>query len=109
MLCISAAVSLALGFYSDFGTKATLIPCASTGLVACTEPKVNWVEGVAILIAVIIVVLVGSLNDWQKERQFRVLNSKKEDRTVKVIRDGNETVINVKVTSYPLVDLAAPS
>jgi Ca2+-transporting ATPase len=37
-----------------------------------------------------IVVLVGSLNDWQKERQFRALNEKKDDRTVKVIRDGRE-------------------
>lgn len=98
MLCIAAVVSLALGFYTDFGAKQELIACASTGLVECTEPKVNWVEGVAILIAVLIVVMVGSLNDWQKERQFRVLNDKKEDRTVKVIRDGNEAVINVKVS-----------
>lgn len=50
------------------------------------------------MIAVIIVVVVGSLNDWQKERQFKVLNSKKEDRGVKVIRDGNETIVNVKVS-----------
>ncbi|KAG8971302.1 hypothetical protein FRB90_010532, partial [Tulasnella sp. 427] len=31
-----------------------------------------------------------------KERQFRELNDQKEDRTVKVIRNGQETVINVK-------------
>lgn len=49
------------------------------------------------MVAVIIVVCVGSLNDWQKEKQFRKLNEKKEDRTVKVIRDGAEKVINVKV------------
>ena len=49
------------------------------------------------MVAVVIVVGVGSLNDWQKENQFRKLNDKKEDRTVKVIRDGNEKVINVKV------------
>ncbi|KAG8728010.1 hypothetical protein FRC12_022104, partial [Ceratobasidium sp. 428] len=56
----------------------------------------DWVEGVAIMIAIFIVVIVGSLNDWQKERQFRKLNDKKEDRGVKVIRDGKEQVINVK-------------
>lgn len=39
--------------------------------------------------------MVGSLNDWQKERQFRVLNDKKEERGVKVIRDGVEKVIDV--------------
>lgn len=98
LLCIAAAVSLALGLYSDFGTTQELVICPSTGLKECKEPKVDWVEGVAILAAVLIVVLVGSLNDWQKERQFRVLNAQKEDRTVKVIRDGQETVINIKVS-----------
>jgi hypothetical protein len=42
-------------------------------------------------------VIVGSLNDWQKERQFKILNEKKEERGVKVIRDGVEQVIDVKV------------
>ena len=50
------------------------------------------------MIAIIIVVLVGSLNDWQKERQFRALNEKKEDRTVKVIRDGREQQVNIRVS-----------
>ena len=50
------------------------------------------------MVAVLIVVIVGSLNDWQKERQFKQLNDKKEDRTVKIIRDGKEHVINVKVS-----------
>jgi hypothetical protein len=30
------------------------------------DPPVDWVEGVAIIVAVLIVVGVGSLNDWQK-------------------------------------------
>ncbi|KAF8541442.1 hypothetical protein BDD12DRAFT_829221 [Trichophaea hybrida] len=51
--------------------------------------------GVAICVAIIIVVLVGSLNDWQKERQFVKLNAKKEDREVKVIRSGKSIQINV--------------
>ena len=55
------------------------------------------------MVAVLIVVIVGSLNDWQKERQFKKLNDKKEDRTVKVIRDGKERVINVKVSFIKLV------
>ena len=50
------------------------------------------------MVAIIIVVVVGSLNDWQKEKQFKALNEKKEDRTVKVIRDGVEKVINVRVS-----------
>ena len=49
--------------------------------------------------------MVGSLNDWQKERQFQALNEKKEDRSVKVIRDGAEKVINIMVrcSSFPFV------
>jgi Ca2+-transporting ATPase len=57
---------------------------------------VDWVEGVAIMIAIAIVVIVGSINDWQKERQFKALNERKEERGVKVIRDGVEKVIDIK-------------
>jgi Ca2+-transporting ATPase len=39
------------------------------------------------------------LNDWQKERQFKKLNEKKDERGVKVIREGVEQVIDVKVKS----------
>ena|SRR5690554_1893643 len=53
-----------------------------------TDPKISWVEGVAILAAVMIVVLVGSINDYQKEAQFRKLNAKKEDREVKVTNNS---------------------
>jgi Ca2+-transporting ATPase len=42
-------------------------------------------------------VVVGSFNDWQKERQFQTLNDKKEEHGVKVIRGGVETVIDIKV------------
>ena len=60
-----------------------------------TEPKISWVEGVAILVAVMIVVMVGSVNDYQKEAQFRKLNAKKEDRDVKVLRNGETVLLSV--------------
>ncbi|KAJ7227086.1 Ca-transporting ATPase [Mycena pura] len=84
LLSVAAVVSLALGLVQDFGTP-----------IAPGEPKVDWVEGVAIMIAILIVVVVGSVNDWQKERQFQVLNDKKEERGVKVIRGGVETQVVV--------------
>lgn len=82
----------------------------------------DWVEGVAIVVAILIVVriisanihfttyhchqvIVGSLNDWQKERQFKSLNDKKEERGVKVIRGGVEKVIDIKVSSCEIVPL----
>ncbi|KAJ6577147.1 Ca-transporting ATPase [Mycena capillaripes] len=85
LLSIAAVVSLALGLFQDFGTPRP-----------ANEPPVDWVEGVAIMIAILIVVVVGSVNDWQKERQFQVLNDKKEERGVKVIRGGVETVVDIK-------------
>ncbi|KAF9448305.1 calcium-transporting ATPase [Macrolepiota fuliginosa MF-IS2] len=84
LLSIAAIISLALGLFQDFGTPR------EPG-----QPPVEWVEGVAIMIAIAIVVLVGSLNDWQKERQFQKLNEKKEERGVKVIRDGQEKEVVV--------------
>ena len=37
------------------------------------EHSTDWIEGLAILLAVIIVVLVTAFNDWSKEKQFRGL------------------------------------
>ena len=91
-------VSLALGIYQDVGVEHPPEPCSDDPSRLCEAPRVDFVEGVAIIIAIAIVVLVGSLNDWQKERQFRALNEKKEDRTVKVIRDGRKQHINIKVS-----------
>ncbi|EIW70907.1 hypothetical protein TREMEDRAFT_29328 [Tremella mesenterica DSM 1558] len=95
LLTIAAVVSLALGLYQDLGVPAELAYTADCPQ-GCPQPKVDWVEGVAIVVAIVIVVLVGSINDWQKERQFKKLNEKREDRVVKAIRDGREVVINVK-------------
>ncbi|CAJ0650146.1 964_t:CDS:2 [Entrophospora sp. SA101] len=84
LLTIAATISLGLGLYED------LRPTADP-----SEPKVSWVEGVAIIVAIMIVVLVGSINDWQKERQFQKLNAKKEDRYVKATRNGKEFLLSV--------------
>ncbi|GFP57952.1 calcium-transporting ATPase 2 [Trichoderma asperellum] len=84
LLSIAAAISLAVGLYQTFGQAHTP-----------DEPKVEWVEGVAIIVAIAIVVIVGSLNDYQKERQFAKLNKKKQDRNVKVVRSGTTMEVSV--------------
>ena len=38
-----------------------------------SQSHADWIEGVAILLAVVIVVLVTAFNDWSKEKQFRGL------------------------------------
>lgn len=85
LLSIAAVVSLALGLYQTFGGKHEEGDGA----------KIEWVEGVAIVVAITIVVVVGAANDWQKERQFRKLNQKKEDRLVKVVRSGKPMSISI--------------
>ncbi|KAA8896176.1 calcium-translocating P-type ATPase [Sphaerosporella brunnea] len=85
LLTIAAVISLALGLYESLGVKHA----------PGTPPPVDWIEGVAICVAIVIVVFVGSINDWQKERQFVKLNAKKEDREVKAIRSGKSVQINV--------------
>ena len=51
--------------------------------------ETGWIEGCAILIAVMIVSLVTAVNDYQKEKQFRSLQSKIEsEHKVTVIRAG---------------------
>jgi Ca2+-transporting ATPase len=42
-----------------------------------------------------IVTLVGSVNDYQKELQFKKLNAQKEDRSIKVIRQGQEQILQI--------------
>ncbi|XP_020289554.1 plasma membrane calcium-transporting ATPase 2 isoform X9 [Pseudomyrmex gracilis] len=53
------------------------------------ESKYDWIEGLAILISVIVVVLVTAFNDYSKERQFRGLQSRIEgEHKFSVIRQG---------------------
>jgi Ca2+-transporting ATPase len=60
LLTIAAIVSLSLGIYETID--------GGTG--------VDWVEGVAICVAILIVTVVTAANDWQKERQFAKLNKR---------------------------------
>jgi P-type Ca2+ transporter type 2C len=82
LLSVAAVISLALGIYQAI--------TSTDG-----EARVQYVEGVAIMIAIIIVVVVGAGNDYKKELQFVRLNRKKEDRYVKVVRSGKTRQILV--------------
>ncbi|CAF1067728.1 unnamed protein product, partial [Didymodactylos carnosus] len=61
------------------------------------EANVEWIEGAAIIIAVVVVVLVTAFNDWTKERQFRGLQSKIEsDQTFNVLRNNAPVQLPIK-------------
>ncbi|CAO3610583.1 unnamed protein product [Cunninghamella blakesleeana] len=84
MLTIASIVSLTIGIWEDYSPSHNP-----------DEPRVGWVEGTAILVAVLAVILTNAINDYQKEIQFKKLNAKKEDRTVKLLRNGKEKEISV--------------
>jgi len=61
------------------------------------ETHNDWYEGVAILVAVIVVVLVTAFNDWKKEKQFRKLQANLEnERLFATVRGGDIHQILVK-------------
>lgn len=60
LLTIAAIVSLSLGIYETTSSGS----------------GVDWIEGVAICVAILIVTIVTAANDWQKERQFAKLNER---------------------------------
>jgi len=70
-----------------------LIVAAIVSIVlGCTfsdDPSKDWIDGVSIVVAVLVVVLVGSITDYQKEQKFHELNEVQAEGTkYKLIRKG---------------------
>ncbi|KAF5284828.1 hypothetical protein FQA39_LY04553 [Lamprigera yunnana] len=88
ILQIAAAVSLGLSFYQP--------PPAEDVHFDDDETSHGWIEGLAILISVVVVVLVTGFNDYTKERQFRGLQGRIEgEHKFSVIRQGEVKQIGV--------------
>eukprot|EP01114_Cavostelium_apophysatum_P019580 TRINITY_DN634_c0_g1_i1.p1 TRINITY_DN634_c0_g1~~TRINITY_DN634_c0_g1_i1.p1 ORF type:complete len:979 (-),score=333.99 TRINITY_DN634_c0_g1_i1:136-3072(-) len=88
LLIISALVSIGFG----------------VGFADEEHRKTGWIEGFAIIIAVFLVVGVTAGNDYSKEKKFRALNKVKNDRLVKVRRNGKEA--QVSITTIQVGDIA---
>ena len=82
LLSIAAVIFLSLDIFQDSGQPRP-----------DGEPPADWVEGVTILVTIPLFILVWSLNNWKREKQFKLLNEKREERAVEVIRDGEEQMI----------------
>lgn len=79
LLLVSAVVSIGFGVgFAEEGHEST-----------------GWIEGFAIIVAVFLVVGVTAGNDYSKEKKFRALNSVKNDRRVKVRRNGKEEQVSI--------------
>ncbi|XP_041632615.1 plasma membrane calcium-transporting ATPase 2 isoform X3 [Drosophila kikkawai] len=88
ILEVAALVSLGLSFYKPADEDAPLLQEE--------EEHHGWIEGLAILISVIVVVIVTAFNDYSKERQFRGLQSRIEgEHKFSVIRGGEVCQISV--------------
>ncbi|TSK16199.1 Plasma membrane calcium-transporting ATPase 2 [Bagarius yarrelli] len=69
------------------------------------ESEAGWIEGAAILLSVVCVVLVTAFNDWSKEKQFRGLQSRiEQEQKFQVVRGSQ--VIQLPVADLVVGDIA---
>ncbi|XP_058028663.1 plasma membrane calcium-transporting ATPase 3 isoform X2 [Ahaetulla prasina] len=96
ILEIAAIISLGLSFYAPPGEESEVCGNVSGGSEDEGESEAGWIEGAAILLSVICVVLVTAFNDWSKEKQFRGLQSRiEQEQKFTVIRNGQQVQIPV--------------
>lgn len=77
---------------------------AAGGVEDDGEAEAGWIEGAAILLSVVCVVLVTAFNDWSKEKQFRGLQSRiEQEQKFTVVRGGQ--VVQIKVSEIIVGDI----
>ncbi|KAK7884061.1 hypothetical protein WMY93_027184 [Mugilogobius chulae] len=105
ILEIAAIISLGLSFYQPPGKDTEACGNVSAGAEDEGEAEAGWIEGAAILLSVVCVVLVTAFNDWSKEKQFRGLQSRiEQEQRFAVVRKGN--VIQIPVADMVVGDMA---
>lgn len=78
---------------------------AAGGMEDDNETEAGWIEGAAILLSVICVVLITAFNDWSKEKQFRGLQNRiEQEQKFTVVRGGQ--VIQIPVVEIVVGDVA---
>ena len=95
ILVIASLISIGIGVYEQVEMNHKAEEAERAGLGPQPAELGSWVEGVAIMVAVFLVALVNSGNDYQKEKQFRKLNAKKEDREIRSVRNGIEMQLSI--------------
>uniref|UniRef100_A0A8C4Z6D8 Calcium-transporting ATPase n=1 Tax=Gadus morhua TaxID=8049 RepID=A0A8C4Z6D8_GADMO len=99
ILEVAAIISLSLSLYNPPDTrreKGDLEGCQEGGVEDEGEAEAGWIEGAAILLSVVCVVLVTAFNDWSKEKQFRGLQSRiEQEQRFSVVRGGQLVLVLV--------------
>ena len=104
ILEVAAIVSLGLSFYKPPDAEREHCGKAAGGAEDEHEAEAGWIEGAAILLSVICVVLVTAFNDWSKEKQFRGLQSRiEQEQKFTVVRGGQ--VIQIPVAEIRVVKI----
>ncbi|XP_039217275.1 plasma membrane calcium-transporting ATPase 3 isoform X4 [Crotalus tigris] len=105
ILEIAAIISLGLSFYAPPGEESEVCGNVSGAAEDEGESEAGWIEGAAILLSVICVVLVTAFNDWSKEKQFRGLQSRiEQEQKFNVIRNGQ--LVQIPVAELVVGDIA---
>ena len=68
----------------DLMVRILIVSAIVSIVLGCTfseDPSKDWIDGVSIVIAVLVVVLVGSITDYQKELKFHELNEVQAEGT----------------------------
>uniref|UniRef100_A0A673A3Y6 Calcium-transporting ATPase n=1 Tax=Sphaeramia orbicularis TaxID=375764 RepID=A0A673A3Y6_9TELE len=106
ILEIAALISLGLSFYHPPGESGgESCGAAAGGVEDEGEAEAGWIEGAAILLSVVCVVLVTAFNDWSKEKQFRGLQSRiEQEQKFQVVRGSQ--VIQLPVADIVVGDIA---
>ncbi|XP_071193035.1 plasma membrane calcium-transporting ATPase 2 isoform X5 [Salvelinus alpinus] len=106
ILEVAALISLGLSFYQPpGGDSGESCGTAAAGAEDEGEAEAGWIEGAAILLSVVCVVLVTAFNDWSKEKQFRGLQSRIElEQKFQVVRGAQ--VIQLPVADIVVGDIA---
>ncbi|XP_040894572.1 plasma membrane calcium-transporting ATPase 1-like isoform X1 [Toxotes jaculatrix] len=105
ILEVAAVISLGLSFYKPPDAERQHCGSAAGGVEEEGEAEAGWIEGAAILLSVVCVVLVTAFNDWSKEKQFRGLQSRiEQEQKFTVVRGGQ--VIQINVSEIVVGDIA---
>ncbi|BFU21882.1 plasma membrane calcium-transporting ATPase putative [Entamoeba histolytica] len=91
ILIIAAIVSLILAFVVPNSTDK----CLANVTEEEKEFNTDWIEGLAILAAVLVASLGASISDYSKQKKFLALSKDEKDVKIKVIRNGEQQQISI--------------
>ncbi|RFU79297.1 p-type calcium atpase [Trichoderma arundinaceum] len=82
LLTISACISLGIGLYQSLTADED-------------TSNIEWVDGVTVVAAIIVIVLASAATDWQKNHRFEKLNERQQQRDVTVLRSGRIQKVSI--------------